>query len=440
MLIHIYNHPTTAAAHLTSGDIALLRGTALPLNQNQLKAAIEVLNAVIDGDLDECCWVGGFETVSGTVIDTDPTPNVYEGMPSFSGSSLISATNHGNSYIKSNGVTNTYYAGSVLKEDYRAMGDLIDELFVALPTNPYSASYTSPQKMQWAEYELLKNLKPLWGKLFWGFSYIDNTVFTDANLSNKFRQKYAFSCIICFGAGFYDTSKLHTKTTQSNGYPSYTANVHYTAIYNNFTSAVRTWMTNQANNQYPTNVNWNGKAPIQLSTGPTWQSSWSTTRGDQNHSAHIYPTHCHGSTELYKVLDPMEMIRVKGTTSALIAAIALLPYTTGSPDQWQYSYASHIGAATFVRDMYPEWLASHGGGILDSFRWTDVGTMFYNHERDYHALHNGKWVQLTQWARLTSPAEGTYFPLHDITLQKTHLPLQNIYRIADESPTGGCNG
>lgn len=76
--------------------------------------------------------------------------------------------------------------------------------------------------------------------------------------------------------------------------------------------------------------------------------------------------------------------------------------------------------------MFPQWVAAADPGGTGTFRAALIGTMFYNGESNYHALYTGGWTQLTQWARLTSPAEGTYFPLHNTN-------------ISPAAPVGGCN-
>jgi hypothetical protein len=410
MLNHLNNYQTTSQNHLLSGSYTDMKGP-------QLKASLEVLQLIYDGELDTCCW--------------NANSAAYAGMPSATGQSITNTTNTQYNYTDSNGNAQWITLGTDQKDDYRAMKDILD--IAATKFGTYSSSNTSFEKMKHYENWLILELIPLWQDLRWSFSYSDASVYTDLDLQQDFRLRYAFACIVCFKAGFYDTSNLHNLTNDSNGnLINATPTAEYNRIFALLSNDTQTWMNSQASKQYPDTVNWNGKAPIQVSTGPTWQASKGSTRGNLNSDKHIYPTHCHGATELYKTLDPMLIVQDIGSAAQKTDATSKLPYTvTGSGDQ-VWTYTSIFSSATFVKNMYPEWQNRNMSGVPNygSFRWTggNVGALFYNGERDYHSMHNGRWVQLNQWARLTSPNEGTNFPKHSTNINPS-------------SPNGdGCNG
>ena len=47
-----------------------------------------------------------------------------------------------------------------------------------------------------------------------------------------------------------------------------------------------------------------------------------------------------------------------------------------------------------------------------NFMTAKNGDIIYNESLYYHAFNAGERFQFTQWARLTWPKEGTYFPLN----------------------------
>jgi hypothetical protein len=431
MLNHIKNQQSSNASYLISGNYNDLNGA-------QLTAAIEVLQLVANGDLDTCCWTGNPDGTLGNA------PNVYPGMPSVSGADLMDPSQNPRYYYQkstSTSPTNYFTTGSDIRNDYVAMKAILDIAWDV----PYNTAWitNNNQKMKFYEHKLGDRLRFIWNDIKWGFSYTDGTLYTDSALQWDFRSKYAFACIVCFGAGFYDTSLLHNIVSNTNGTKTATAKSTYTTVYNKLTSDTKNWMGTQHSNQYPDTYNWVGPAgqslidgtPLQVSTGPTMQASVGSIRGNLSSDKHVYPTHCHGSTELYKVLNPMRVIEQTGTATQHTNAIAALPYTLNNGID-PFSYITQFGTANFVKNMYNAWTKRLIAGDSDygSFLWTgqtpgdSLGGMFYNGERDYHAMHNGRWFQLTQWSRLTSPAEGTFFPLHTTTLNPT-------------SPNGdGCNG
>ncbi len=409
MLIHIRDYQSTADVHLLSGDYTDLKSA-------QLTAAIEVLQLIQNGEFDSCCWLKG----------PGNTPTEYSGMPSISGSAMMTTSNPSDNYVRHDGATHTFTMGSNHTDDYRSLKDIMDVAW-GVPYQ-YSNSNTSEERMKRFEHILQDKLRWLWDDLVWSFSYVDSSLYTDADLTWNFRSHYSFACIVCFGAGFYDTSKLHTKLGNT-----YYATSAYNTIYNKLSTATKNWMTSQASKQYPNTSIWaSNKPPIQLSTGPTWQTSVGSIRGNASYSDHIYPTHCHGATELYKTLDPMQIIEDIGTSTQLTNAKNDLPYTVSGNNYRVSTYTSVFGTTNFTKNMYPRWQDRYNSGTsgFGSYKYIGpstlstpntvtgqlLGAMFYNGERDYHSMHNGRWAQLTQWARLTSPEEGTFFPLHTTNL------------------------
>lgn len=407
MLSYIYSYPSDAEPFMLSGDIS-----ELTQGGSQVLVAMEVLDMIGAGRFDDCCWVGD-------------TPATFSEFASVDGAQILSG-GWSVTYPKHSGGTGNFSTSPQLSTDYNIMVDLMG-IAAAMPANPLEYVDNSLM-MGHYEYDIIKSLHPLMDDLWWAFSYVDSSLLPDAIITPEFRNHYAFACVVCFGAGFYDLSRLHVKQSETN----YTATADYDTIYSSLSSFAKNWMTSQATNQYPTDINWNGKPPFQISTGPTWQSAPASTTGTRNDATHMYPTHCHGSTEIYKELRPFDLAYFYGSQADKDAAVAMMPSwydTSSSPDDTQTDVGV-FGTANYIADMFPQWQASIPvmpySNASGAFKNARFGSFYYNGSRDYHALFSGRWVQLTQWARLTSPAEGTYFPLHNTN-------------ITPSEPTGGCN-
>lgn len=311
----------------------LISGSYNDLAGPQLQAAAEVATLIAQGEFDACCWVGN-------------TPATYAEFASIDGGAII-AGGSSTTYPKHSGGTATFTTDPTLSQDYNAMSVLLQT--ASSLDNAYRGGgfgeADHPDRLKWLEQQIIKDLAPLWDELWWAFSYADDSLLPDPILTPEFRNHYAFACVVCFGAGFYDTSRLHIK--RPNG--SYTATQEYDRIVNLLSPEVHNWMNIQAGQQYPRSINWNGKAPIQLSTGPTWQSSTAAVRGNRSDSKHMYPTHCHGSTELYKSLRPYAIILEHGSALDKASANAAIenwynPSTT--PLSVHTSWASHLALQT----------------------------------------------------------------------------------------------
>ncbi len=387
LLILIRDYKATNESYLLSGDYD-------ELNTVQLQAAIEVLKLIYDGELDSCCWTGG-------------TPNQYANFASLSTTEVVAGQS--TTYTMHSGHIGTFTADDATRYDFVGIEGILLYLRNNINNNVYSGVNTHPDRIKRWELVLAKSLHNIWDDLVWAFSYVDDTLYTHPDITPEFRKHYAFACIVCFGAGFYDTSLLHTK----NG-NSYTAKPAWHTIYNKLSAATQQWMNTQADNQYPKSSTWNGSAPLQISMGPTFQGVAVSSYGTQNLKARIYPAHCHGATELYKTLDPVAMIRDKGTANDKQAVNMLLPYSHNYTLDVN-TFVTNFGVTPFISDMYPVWYGRNiGGAYHNSYKETGIGSLFYNESRDYHSTHSGRWMQLTQWARLTSPEEGTSYPLHGI--------------------------
>ena len=367
------------SAVMTAGDATTLK------NSQGLTHAIELIDAIVAGKLDTCCW--------------DPSPTGLEGF--------------------ANGTTTQLKARSVL--NYGPQGQ-----HQFTPTASTAADITTLESMLnritnpstrpkvtgiWANhgFDIMRELGTFFDDLVWGYSYL-----LSPELNPSFSHRYIYSCVVCFGAGFYDTSKLHTAVT-SSGVTSYSpitgqpTGKNYADVVNtnNFPTTYA-WL--QGTFQQPTTtVAFLGNAqPIQTSIGPTLQGQPTSSQGKLTDSTVIYPGHCHYAEELYFALDPIGTIK-----SPLGSQTDRIAWQAAYPTQYAMDTATYVAATktinnlpiSFDTNMWPEFKRHH-------YQKIGSNSLLFNSPLDLHSMHPGEFLQLAQWARFTQPLEGTYFPIN----------------------------
>ena len=184
-----------SSVNLLSGDYDELAGP-------QLQAAIEVLALIVNGDLDDCCWVG-----------MKPKNTPFYGYPVINTDNIGQVTQW---YDSSN--RPRYYHGNMnLEPNFKALYNIIVAYDYPIPKDGTADVYDAESMTDYEEKMLLRLLF-IWHKLYWAFSYVDDSVYRDGSMPAAFRNNYAFACLVCFNSGiFYDTAKLHTLSSRQGG-------------------------------------------------------------------------------------------------------------------------------------------------------------------------------------------------------------------------------
>ena len=226
--------------------------------------------------------------------------------------------------------------------------------------------------------------------VYWHFSYMGPD---SEQLSAGFRNNYAWACILCEGAGFYDTSLLYQikPGTTSTYYDLLVTRENLPYSYD--------WLQSRPGDQ----------PNLQASIGLTLQAS--ANPDDDLDAGSTYPVHNHAGEELYFFLNPYNFTdnRTDNTNSYVAGAInadGLRP--------------------VFGSDMAPQVL-NDGSRTFQEVGNADIA---YNNPWGYHAMHPGKFAQISAWARLTNPEEGTFFPFNGV-LAKT---INNMDRNPQSRP------
>ena len=134
---------------------------------------------------------------------------------------------------------------------------------------------------------------------------------------DNFRDYYAWSCIMCLGAGFYDTTGMYDLDADG----IYRANAYYDEIVGLLSVASKEFLEQQYDEGFK-NPDGSNAPPLQISLGLTLQSQQKdhpSSSVDYPDQEPTYGTHCHASTELYIPIDPMSLDKKlnNGTAVAL---------------------------------------------------------------------------------------------------------------------------
>lgn len=330
---------------------------------------MEVIVMINAGLLDECCWRGEQTTYADYYVAA--TTNEV----------LNQTTVPNPGYPVWDTWRNTFTAPDVYAD---VMASYLAELVTvsgvslqSLPEGLDAVDYVSLDIMHKLAADMSTN-NGLMDNIYWHFSYTGSAF---RYFSGGFKNHYAWACIVCEGAGYYDTSLLHqTKPGTSSTYYDLLVTSEY----------------------LPNSYDWlqarpGDKPDLQVSIGLTLQVSadQSLTVGDDLHGPSTYPVHNHGSEELYFFLNPYtwSQTRTDNTNSYVAGAINtdnLVP--------------------VFGEDMASQVVS------VNNRTFQEVGNadIAYNGTWVYHAMHPGKYAQISAWSRLTHPEEGTFFPFNDM--------------------------
>lgn len=336
-------------------------------NTISLRHMYEVINVIASGQLDDCCFRS--------------PPDVYKNYANAKTEQVIQATT-----ITNPGSSEPFQIPSYLGTQ---MKELVQQFTIVAQKLPPTA--TGLDKYDGFAIEIMQSLardgtdseSNIFTNLMWGWSYIDSA---HSELEESFKDYYIYACIVCDGAGYYNTAGLYTTNTK-------TGNLYYDDIVTpgNFPHTYN-WLQDQAKYQ-------GSRPPLQSSIGLTMQGQAKETETLLTAGV-IYPAHCHQAEELYFALDPMQVS--KAARSDILKGLNGYAYDT-------YSYGigpvNHLNKPIkFSSDLSKEFPTY--------FMQLKNGDIVYNASTYYHAFNAGARFQFTQWARLTWPQEGTYFPFN----------------------------
>jgi len=229
-----------------------------------------------------------------------------------------------------------------------------------------------------------------------GFTNVHANAFLDA-----FRDNYNWGCIVCAGAGFYDTTGMYDLGADG----VYRANEYYDAIVDLLSQDQQMWLAEQYAEGFVDDQG-NPAPPLQVSFGLTMQSQQENNPMQVDRTA-TYGTHCHTSEEVYIPIDPMALDKnVNGGTAVILAgeegsAYETNSYMAGLPN----TSGAMPGFGTF--DTMQDQVEMDLPG---SYTEVTNGDIIFWGSRAHHSMFSGQRFQFAAWARTTRPFEGTFFP------------------------------
>lgn len=327
----------------------------------------EVIGVITSGQMNDCCFRS--------------PPDVYENYANAKTEQVMKATT-----ITNPGSEEPFQIPSYLGTQMYELARQFSAVAQGLPSTA-----TGLDKYDGFAIQIMQSLardgtddeSNIFGNLLWGWSYIDSA---HSELKDSFKDYYIYACIVCDGAGYYNTAGLYTTNTM-------TGKLYYDEIVtvDNF-PLTYTWLHDKAEHQ-------GMRPPLQSSIGLTLQGQAKETEGTLSAGV-IYPAHCHQAEELYFALDPMGVSKTAG--SDILKDSNGYGYDTDSYGIGPINYSGiPIKFEPDLSGQFPQY-----------FMKIKNGDIIYNASTYYHAFNAGARFQFTQWARLTWPQEGTYFPLN----------------------------
>ena len=220
-----------------------------------------------------------------------------------------------------------------------------------------------------------------------------------AAMQDGFRDYFNWACIVCAGAGFYDTTGMYDK--DENGI--YRANDYYYAIIGLLPEIERTWLQSQYDEGFKGRDGKTSAPPLQVSIGLTMQSQQNNAPQSDDITA-VYGTHCHTATELYIPIDPMGFDKKQGNN--ILAGLPGYDIDTNS-------YMAGIPNKNNAQPVFGDFVQMQNQVMNDlqgSYATVKNGDVVFWDSRVNHSMFPGKRLQLAAWARMTRPYEGTVFP------------------------------
>lgn len=201
----------------------------------------------------------------------------------------------------------------VMHYNYAGKGDAMDVFSYDWMRALYSGAQPQQEGVSTPEYFDPVNQKlgsdSIFANLLWNWSYQikkyrdyreslgDYTDVGDPNAYvDSFRDFYNWSCVVCLGAGFYDTLGMYDLVDGV-----YRANAYYTAIVGLLSDDQQAWLSEQYAEGFRNNDNTADAAPLQVSLGLTMQSQTNDHPGDITYPdvTATYGAHCHSAAEDY---------------------------------------------------------------------------------------------------------------------------------------------
>lgn len=408
-----------------------------------LMHAEEVANIITDGGegtrlMRECCW--------------RPQPAVYSNFVVGTTQDIVSATSAmppEEMYNSEDAPDNAFATGdlgrptiSIPQQYGQHMASVLDQIVKVregYPTPlPETADIMDQLAFDWmsaltagitdTDFDYANGKLPpdsLASRLIWNWSYQiqkyryyrervgDYTDVGDANAYlDTFRDFYNWSCIVCLGAGFYDTLGMYDLVEVGAGETEYRANDYYTAIVALLSDEQQAWLLEQFAEDFKASDGSSAAAPLQVSLGLTMQSQANDHPDDTAYPdvTATYGTHCHSASEVYIPIDPMSLDKKLNNGSALIlegeegsfydtsSYMAGLPNTTGANPEF---------------GPFPTMQSQVENDLTGTFSALNHGDIVFWDKLVNHSMFTGRRFQFSAWARIDRPWEGTFFP-HDI--------------------------
>ena len=220
---------------------------------------------------------------------------------------------------------------------------------------------------------------------------------TDAFL-DAFRDYYAWSCIVCAGAGFYDTVGMYDIDADGN----YVANEYYDAIVALLSPAQQAWLAIQDNEGFIDSAG-APAPPLQISLGLTLQSQQVNNPALPDEQA-TYGTHCHAASEVYIPVDPMALDKKLG--DLILTGQEGYDYNTNSYMAGRPNASGLIPTFGDFTTMQNQVSTDLSGTFTEL---TNADIVYWDRYQK-HAMFTGQRFQFAAWSRIDRPWEGTFFP------------------------------
>lgn len=217
---------------------------------------------------------------------------------------------------------------------------------------------------------------------------------------DNFRDYYSWACVVCLGAGFYDTLGMYDQ--QADG--TYTANEYYTAIVSLLSQDQQTWLANQFAEGFRNANNTADAPPLQVSLGLTMQSQQTNNPTTVDSDA-TYGTHCHSAAEVYIPIDAMALDK-KYVGNVFDSGDEGHDYVT---DSYMAGYPNTSDATPTFGD-FTSMQSQVDSNLTAAYTTVTNGDLIYWDKLLEHSMFPGQRFQFSAWARIDRPWEGTYFP------------------------------
>tara|TARA_B110000908_G_scaffold98495_1_gene116272 strand:+ start:64 stop:1542 length:1479 start_codon:yes stop_codon:yes gene_type:complete len=421
------NQLGSLSEYIISDERIKFGGRDKVINNNALKHAREVATIINDKNgggaklMEDCCWRPQPATYSNFItspveklfIANDPTKIInlvnpsdpgrrLMKIPSNLGSSMLSVFNQMRKVSDGYNGLNQGQQGLDNMDlfTYRWMKALtagipktLDLETDAMPVD----SIISKLTWNWS-YELEKYRQYREGGLTSNAGTLHTLPYPDA-FRDTFRDNYNWACIVCAGAGFYDTTGMYTLNSEGN----YIANSFYTQVVNKLSATQKVWLAKQYDEGFK-HADGSSAPPLQVSLGLTMQSQ-SVNNPSTPDTEATYGTHCHSAQEVYIPIDPMGYD--KKMNRNVLKNEEGSAYNTNSYMAGLHGSDNLVPSLSSFRNMQDQIKLQ---GSKKTYTELKNGDVVYWDKYNKHSMHPGKRFQFAAWARIDRPYEGTFFP------------------------------